>query len=135
MRPVDQALRRAGVASCLGLGLSGLAITTDPRRVSAAVHLAPASERGVAEIRAGLGGTFMALAGWALVRKSADAYAAVGVTWLGAAVVRLAALRVDRPRTDLSYWAYLAAEIGLGLTGIAAAFGTTRARTPTAVPS
>jgi hypothetical protein len=101
--------------------MSGLAITLDPRGASVALQLAPQSDRGVAETRAGLGGTFVALGGWATLRGSADSYTAVGVTWLGAAAVRLAAIHVDRPRTDFSYWAYLVAEMGFGMAGIAAA--------------
>jgi hypothetical protein len=106
--------------------MSGLAITVDPRGASAALQLTPTSDRGVAETRAGLGGTFVALGGWALVRSSPDSYAAVGVTWLGAAAVRLAAIRVDRPRTDFTYWAYLVAEIGFGIAGISSAAGVRR---------
>src|SRR3954447_16705422 len=113
--------RRAGVASSAALAMSGLAITLDPRGASVALQPTPDSDRGVAETRAGLGGTFVALGGWALVRGSPDSYTAVGVTWLGAAAVRLAAIHVDRPRTDFSYWAYLVAEMGFGMAGIAAA--------------
>src|SRR3954462_8777962 len=89
--------RRAGVASSAALALSGLAIALDPRGAAAALQLTPQSARGLAETRAGIGGTFAALGGWALVRGSSDGYTAVGVTWLGAGVVRLAALRFDRP--------------------------------------
>ena len=48
----------------------------------------------------------------------AVAQTAVGVTWLGAAVVRVGSLAVDRPRTDWTFWAYLAAEIGFGATAL-----------------
>src|SRR3954467_5484005 len=120
--------RRAGVASSAALAMSGLAITLDPRGASVALQLTPDSDRGVAEPRAGLGGTFVALGGWALFRGSPDSYTAVGVTWLGAAAVRLAAIHVDRPRTDVTYWTYLVAEIGFGIAGIAAAVGRREAR-------
>src|SRR3954451_2997928 len=109
--------------------MSGLAITLDPRGASVALQLTPESDRGVAETRAGLGGTFVALGGWAMLRGSPDSYTAVGVTWLGAAAVRLAAIHVDRPRTDVTYWAYLAAEVGFGMAGIAAAVWARPART------
>lgn len=49
-----------------------------------------------------------------------------GVTWLGAAAVRVASLVVDRPQTDLTFWSYLVAEIGFGTTALASA---TRAAT------
>jgi hypothetical protein len=43
---------------------------------------------------------------------------AVGVTWLGAAAVRLGSLKLDRPRTDWTFWAFLAAEIAFGATAL-----------------
>jgi len=43
------------------------------------------------------------------------------VAWLGAAAARLVSLVVDKPRTDASFCAYLAAEVVFGVVGIAAA--------------
>lgn len=104
-------LARLSSASLLISGLAGVAI---PQRVALALDLPPSSPRGRAEARAGLGGTYAALGGWALLSASPMARRAVGVTWLGAAAARLAALKLDRPDTDVSYWAYLALEVGLG---------------------
>jgi hypothetical protein len=101
--------------------LSGVAGLVGPERVASALQLAPSSSRGVTEIRAGLGGTYVALGGWALVSRHPAARAAVGVTWLGAAAARLVSMSLDKPRTDISFWAYLAAEVGFGIVGIAAA--------------
>jgi hypothetical protein len=112
--------RNAGWVSSAALAASGLGIALDPRRAGEVLQLVPATERGVAETRAGLGGTYVALGLWALSQRSPDAYAAVGVTWLGAAAFRTAALAVDRPETDWTYWAYLALELTLGLGGLAA---------------
>jgi hypothetical protein len=98
--------------------LSGVAGVVMPRRVAAALDLPATSGRGVAETRAGLGGTYAALGGWALVSSDPAAQAAVGVTWLGAAGARLGSLVLDRPRTDWTFWAYLAAELGLGATAL-----------------
>ena len=100
--------------SSAALFLSGVAGAVAPDRVAAALDLAPTSARGRAEARAGLGGTYAALGLFALLRGSA-AQQAVGFTWLGAATARIASLNVDEPQTDWTYWAYLAAEIGLGL--------------------
>src|SRR5437868_873598 len=105
-----------GRVSSAALMLSGLAGVVIPRSVAEALELPATSARGLAETRAGLGGTYAALGGWALVSRDPTAQAAVGVTWLGAAGARLASLMVDRPRTDLTYWAYLAAEITFGVT-------------------
>ena len=110
-----------GRVSSAALMLSGISGVLTPDRVASALHLSPLSDRGVAETRAGLGGTYAALGGWALVSRQPAAHAAVGVTWLGAAAVRVASLVVDRPRTDLTFWAYLAAEIGFGATALASA--------------
>src|SRR5438105_15091972 len=90
-------------------------------QVASALDLSAVSDRGVAETRAGLGGTYAALGGWALLSRDPGAQAAVGVTWLGAAAVRLGSLVVDRPRTDPAFWAYLVAEIGLGTAALATA--------------
>jgi len=113
-------LRRPGTLSAVGLALSGAAIAGRPRQALKTVGLVAQGSRGIAETRAGLGGTFAALGTWALARGSSQAYTAVGVTWLGAAALRLAALRLDEPETDWTYWAYLAGEVTLGLAGLAA---------------
>jgi hypothetical protein len=101
--------------------LSGAAGVVMPKRVAAQLELPATSGRGVAETRAGLGGTYAALGGWALASSEPGAQTAVGVTWLGAAAARVASLAVDRPRTDWTFWAYLAAEVGLGASALASA--------------
>lgn len=111
----------AGRVSSAALMLSGISGVLAPRRVASALDLCATSDRGVSETRAGLGGTYAALGGWALVSRDPAAHAAVGVTWLGAAAVRLASLVVDRPATDWTFWGYLAAEIGFGATALASA--------------
>lgn len=110
-----------GRVSSAALMLSGISGVLMPRRVATALALSVVSDRGVAETRAGLGGTYAALGGWALISREPTAQAAVGVTWLGAAAVRLASLAIDRPQTDWAFWAYLAAEIGFGTTALVSA--------------
>ena len=119
-----------GRMSSAALMLSGVSGVVAPNRVATALHLTVDSNRGITETRAGLGGTYAALGGWALVSRDPAAQAAVGVAWLGAAAVRLASLRVDRPETDASFWAYLAAEIMFGAGALAAA-GRAKARSVT----
>jgi hypothetical protein len=110
-----------GRVSGVALMLSGLAGIGLPERVASALELEPTSERGVAEIRAGLGGTYAALGAWALASRRPAARTAVGVTWLGAAAVRILSMRLDRPRTTWTYWAYLGVEVGLGVAALTSA--------------
>jgi len=107
-----------GRISSAALMLSGVAGVVIPEQVGAALDLPATSRRGVAETRAALGGTYAALGGWALVSRAPGARVAVGVTWLGAGVARLGSLVLDRPEADWTFWAYLAAEIGLGVAAI-----------------
>jgi hypothetical protein len=108
-------LARVSAFALLASGVAGVVV---PDRVAQALDLTPGSPRGIAETRAGLGGTYAALGAYALLARSPAARRAVGATWLGAGVVRLAALRADRPRTDATYWAYLAAELGFGAAAL-----------------
>jgi hypothetical protein len=113
-------VRRPGIASAFALGASGVGIALDPKRAGAVMRIPPSSARGVTELRAGVGGTFAALGAWALLRGTSDAYTAVGVTWLGAAVVRAVSMQVDDPDKDASFWVFLAAETTLGIAGLLA---------------
>lgn len=110
-----------GRMSSAALMLSGVAGAVMPERVASALQLTPASSRGIAETRAGLGGTYAALGGWALVSQQRAAGVAVGAAWLGAATARLVSLAIDRPRTDAAFWAYLVAEVGFGAIALTAA--------------
>jgi uncharacterized protein DUF4345 len=98
---------------------SGLAGAVVPDLVAQALELTVDSPRGKAEVRAGLGGTYAALGGWALVSSHPAAEAAVGVAWLGAAGARLASLALDRPKTPWPFWAYLGAEVTFGAAALA----------------
>ena len=117
-RVISTAVRRRGAVSSVALAASGVGIILQPRQAVGTMGLSTTSARGIAETRAGLGGTFAALGLWALVRHNRDAHVAVGVTWLGAAALRVASLQLDQPETDLAFWAYLAAEVTCGLAGI-----------------
>jgi hypothetical protein len=111
---------RLDTLSAGALAASGLAIALMPERTLAQLELTPLSARGITETRAGLGGTFAGLGLWALVRRTSDAYTAVGMTWLGAAAFRTYSLSKDEPETPPSYWAYLAGETVLGAAGLLA---------------
>ena len=106
--------------------LSGVAAVADPKGVMAALHLTADDARGVTETRAGLGGTYAALGGWALVSREPAADVAVGMTWLGAAGVRVATRSVDRPSVTASYWVYLGLEVACGAVSLASAIARRR---------
>jgi hypothetical protein len=110
--------RRPGIASALALSASGVGIALDPARAGALMRIPPTTQRGITEMRAGVGGTFAALGAWALLRGTSDAYTAVGVTWLGAAAVRGYSLQTDKPETDSTFWAFLALETAMGAAGL-----------------
>jgi hypothetical protein len=110
-----------GRLSSAALMLSGVAGVVMPERVASTLQLTPTSARGIAETRAGLGGTYAALGGVAFVSQRRAVHAAVGAVWLGAAAAHLVSLAIDRPRTDSAFWAYLAAEVGFGATALVAA--------------
>jgi hypothetical protein len=112
---------KIGRLSSAVLMLSGAAGLIAPDKVGAALELTATSQRGVAEIRAGLGGTYAALGAWALVSPEPAIESAVGAVWLGAAAARLASLALDRPRTSWSFWTYLGVEVGLGVTAVMSA--------------
>ena len=109
--------------------LSGVAAVVNPKGVVAALHLTADDTRGVAETRAGLGGTYAALGGWALISREPAADVAVGATWLGAAAVRIAARKVDRPPVTASYWVYLGLEVACGVVSLASAIARRRGMT------
>lgn len=110
-----------GRVSSAALMLSGLAGVLTPEKVASSLDLEPSSGRGIAETRAGLGGTYAALGAWALLSRKPAAHTAVGVMWLGAAAARIGALFVDEPEPDATYWAYLAAELGFGAAAVVSA--------------
>jgi hypothetical protein len=114
-----------GRLSSAALLLSGLAGVLTPSKVGSSLDLTASSGRGIAETRAGLGGTYAALGAWALLSRSPAAHTAVGVMWLGAAAARIGALVVDDPQPDASYWAYLLAELGFGSLAIVSAMRRT----------
>jgi hypothetical protein len=120
VRGLTTIVRRPGFTSALALGASGVGIALDPKRAGEVMRIPPMSARGVTEMRAGVGGTFAALGAWALLRGTTDAYTAVGVTWLGAAVVRTASMKLDDPEKDTTFWLFLAGETVLGVAGLLA---------------
>jgi hypothetical protein len=122
-------MMQLGRLSSAALMLSGLAGLFMPKRVASVLDLTGATDRGVAETRSGLGGTYAALGAWALLSRKPGAHTAIAVVWLGAATARTYALVVDDPAPDHTYWSYLAAELGFGAAALISA--TRAAAAPT----
>lgn len=108
-----------GYLSSAVLAAGGLAGVVVPGRVGAALQTDLSPPRAKAEYRI-LNGTFVGLGVFALVSGDAQVFTGIGFLWLGAAVVRLFALAVDRPKAVWTYWALFGLEAGLGTAGILA---------------
>src|SRR5436190_3709556 len=119
-------LMNVGRLSSAALMLSGVAAIVNPQGVAAALLLTADDARGTTETRAGLGGSYAALGGWVLVSRAPAADAAVGMTWLGAASVRVATRKIDQPPADASFWVYLGLEIACGTASLVSAIARQR---------
>jgi hypothetical protein len=84
-----------------------------PERVTGFTGLAPQGGRGITEIRAILGGVFLAL-GIVPFFLGEVAYTVVGITYLALAVIRFASIFIDRSGTQ-SNWISLVSEIVFGV--------------------
>jgi hypothetical protein len=93
--------KRARVLSILRLIVllativAGAASTLAPSSITGFTGLVPAGPRGISEIRAILGGVFVALGIAPLLLRSRDAYRTVGIVYLGVAIVRAVSILVD----------------------------------------
>jgi hypothetical protein len=105
-------------AALLASGIAGVWI---PERVVAELELDPRSPRGVAEARVGLGGTYAGLGAVGLLARTRSVDAAIGATWLGAALTRVLSIRLDPHPRRWTFWAYLLGELGLGGMALTAA--------------
>jgi uncharacterized protein DUF4345 len=106
-----------GYIAAASLAASGAAGILLPQRIAPVLETALTPGRATAEFRI-LNGALAALGIWALIVGRADAFTAVGVVWLGAAAVRLLAFVMDRPRPDVTYWAFFALEAVLGAAAV-----------------
>jgi len=76
--------------------LTGLVSLLFPRRVTGFTGLEPRGGRGITEIRAVLGGFFVALGAAPLMLKADAAFMMLGIAYLVVGVVRLVSMFVDR---------------------------------------
>jgi hypothetical protein len=85
-----------------------------PRATINFTGLEPNGGRGLSEIRAVLGGLFIALGLAPIIIYDNDAFATLGAGYLGIAVVRLVSIFVDKSAVQ-SNWISLAVEIVFGI--------------------
>lgn len=94
--------------------ITGLVSLFIPRRLEGFTGLAAPGPRGVTEIRAVLGGTFIGLGLAPLLLGTPESYQVVGIAYLAIMVTRLIGILVDRS-FEASNWISLATEVVLGL--------------------
>jgi hypothetical protein len=93
---------------------TGLFSLVRPRAITGFTGLTTTGPRGITEIRAVLGGAFVALGAAPLLLGAQAAYQMLGVTYLIVGVTRLLSMIVDRSWIS-SNWISLAVEVVFGL--------------------
>jgi hypothetical protein len=84
------------IIAAVGTILTGLFSLIKPEAVTGFTGLRPEGGRGITEIRAILGGFFIALGAAPLFLNSPVAYMMLGIAYLGVAVVRGISMVVDK---------------------------------------
>jgi hypothetical protein len=90
---VLQVLQRVAAAGTIVTGLVSLIW---PRAVTGFTGLSPVGGRGITEIRAVLGGFFIALGAAPFILNAAAAYRMLGIAYLVVAVVRAVSMIIDK---------------------------------------
>ena len=90
---------------------SGLVLVVKPESVSGFTGLAPDAARGITEIRAAMGGVFVALGVAPLVLRR-PAERVLGLVYLAIAAVRAPFMFADGSAEEQSNWIRLAFEVG-----------------------
>lgn len=88
-------LQNLQILAALGTIATGLISLIKPRSVTGFTGLSPEGGRGVTEIRAILGGVFVALGTVPLVTGASEAYQMLGITYLVIAAVRAVSMYLD----------------------------------------
>ncbi|MBM3136585.1 MAG: DUF4345 domain-containing protein [Chloroflexi bacterium] len=102
------------IIAALATVVTGLYSLLFPMRVRGFTGLELPGSRGVTEVRAILGGFFIALGVAPLMFSSQDMYLMLGLAYLVVAVVRLASMFIDRSLEKSNYIS-LVTEILLGI--------------------
>ncbi|MDE2766947.1 MAG: hypothetical protein OXI70_02520 [Chloroflexota bacterium] len=107
---LDMLLRLLRYAVLAATVASGLVLLVRPESVSGFTGLAPDAARGITEIRAAMGGVFVALGLAPLILKT-PAERVLGLVYLAIAVVRAPFMFVDGSADEQSNWISLAFEV------------------------
>jgi hypothetical protein len=102
------------IAAAIATIAAGLFSLIKPHAVLGFTGLELPGPRGVTEIRAVLGGFFIALGAAPLVFQSRDMFLMLGVAYLGVVFVRAISIFVDKSFVQSNYIS-LAAEIAMGI--------------------
>jgi len=102
------------ILAAVGTIATGLFSLIKPLAVRGFTGLEAPGGRGITEIRAVLGGFFVALGAAPLIFGSADMYLMLGIAYLGVAAVRLVSMFVDKSLVQSNYIS-LATEVALGI--------------------
>lgn len=89
-------LRILQIIAAVGTIVTGLVSLIRPRSVQGFTGLRADSSRGITELRAVLGGFFIALGAVPLIVDTPETYLMLGVAYLVVAVVRAASMAIDR---------------------------------------
>ena len=89
-------LKTFQIIAAVGTILTGLVSLLRPQAVTGFTGLKPEGGRGITEIRAVLGGVFIALGAAPLILNSRVAYQMLGITYLTVAVVRTISMFLDK---------------------------------------
>jgi hypothetical protein len=89
-------LRILQIIAAVGTIATGLVSLIRPRSILGFTGLSPAGPRGITEIRAVLGGFFVALGAIPLILDVPATYKMLGITYLVVAVVRTASMLIDK---------------------------------------
>jgi len=107
-------LRILQIVAAIGTIVTGLVSLIWPRSVRGFTGLSAEGPRGITEIRAILGGFFVALGAVPLILGAPETYVMLGITYLVVAVVRAVSMVVDKS-VEQSNIISLVAEIILGV--------------------
>ena len=84
------------IVAAIGTIATGLISLIVPRSVTGFTGLSPKGPRGITEIRAVLGGFFVALGAVPLILNEPATYQMLGITYLVVALVRTASMILDK---------------------------------------